>query len=339
MNYIEYIQSKASIIGTTHARFTIQELYGAKQSKLKDIKNADFYRIYRSIWAETIDREFVKSAFSKDIYEGFVTCMLWGGAGLGPGNSWNNLVAAMSYPRDQVVHKLNAVKDLLIRDELEQAFNSMLSSSPEGNKIPGVGISYFTKILFFLSLNIPGNTQSPLIFDKWAQYIHAALLIDDSTQNVFEWYNIYNDKKGFHVKARTPFRAYTDYVFRIKQIISNQGLKLPHPGVLEEFLFGRELKSKLNRDENNPRYFVSNYVKAYYTTLNIPNKEQIVSTSINITQIQQGRKIKNRIVSYGYKFEYNGLSYYLVVGRKKTFSCVSPWVNGFKHCKLGRGIV
>ena len=116
MNYIEYIQSKASIIGTTHARITIQELYGAKQSKLKDIKNADFYRIYRSIWAETIDREFVKSAFSKDIYEGFVTCMLWGGAGLGPGNSWNNLVEAIfvgisaggsSVGLDQVGKQLN----------------------------------------------------------------------------------------------------------------------------------------------------------------------------------------------------------------------------------------
>ena len=320
MNYIEYILSNASAIGATHPSFAIKDLYGPKQDKLKRIDNEVFREIYRRIWREPINREYVKRIFRNDIYKGFVTCMLWGGEGLGPGRSWDNLEKTMLCPKDQVVQKLNAVKDLLTENKLGEAFNSMASISSAKNRIPGIGMSYFTKIFYFLGLIIPENKQNPLIFDRWAQYIHAALLIDDATQNVSEWYSIYNDKYGFHVNARHPLRAYEDYILRLKQISDRQELMLSHPGVLEEFLFGRELKSKFNRNNSNPRFFVSNYVKAYYNMVNVLNKQHITTTKIKLSQLQQGSNIQNRIVTYGYKFNYEGNTYYLIVGKKKFFT-------------------
>ena len=43
-------------------------------------------------------------------------------------------------------------------------------------------------------------------------------------------------------------------------------LNFADTGLLEEFLFGKDLKARANKNDNNPRFFVRNYVQHYYDT-------------------------------------------------------------------------
>ena len=338
MTYLEYIYSNASLIGVNHPSFQIHQLYQKKRKAIEDINNPTFVSLCHELWEKDINRQFVKEAVRKGLYRGFVTTMLWGGQGLGPGNSWNNIINSMSCPKNEIETKLKGVQLLLKKNKLSQAFVSM--NSRGDYKIPGVGMSYFTKLLFYLGLNIKESKEYPLIFDKWGQYIHAALLIDDEKEDVLSWYRIYTDKHdNFNVIARKELDAYLDYISRIRSLSIE--LKINHPGDLEEYLFGRDLKPQSNKTNTNPRFFVREYVRTYYNTTimgaasnhqsqnitssrakanNNRRKKHNTELKVSVHPIPAGKIIKGRTVDFGYEFDYDGRSYYLMAGKKKTFA-------------------
>lgn len=145
---------------------------------LKEYGNGkEFEGIIDSLWDCELTRKDVFQLFreEKNLYKGFIAAMLWGGLG-SDALSRNNLRRAFSCSKSVIEKNLNDVSQKLKENRIEEAFNSMLRKP---NKISGVGISFFTKLLYFLWPKENKQEIKPLIYDKWGWHIHAALLIDD----------------------------------------------------------------------------------------------------------------------------------------------------------------
>ena len=217
----------------------------------------EFKSIIDSLWDCELTREDVFRIFreEKNRYKGFIAAMLWGGLGSNA-LSRNNLRTAFSCPKSDIEKKLEDVFKKLKENKIEEAFESMLQKP---NKIKGIGVSFFTKLLYFLWPKENKQDIKPLIYDKWGWHIHAALLIDekgmDEVMNYFVISSSLSHKDGYGLipqivlrDGKNVSRAYMNY---IKLLASkSQG----DPGRLEEFLFGQS--RKFNRQESNPRVFL-----------------------------------------------------------------------------------
>ena len=273
MTYLEYIQQNAERIKAYHQEpFTIEELYQGRINALRAIDNAFFQYRIDDLSGIPLTREFVKESFKRSSYTGYVATMLWGGLGL---SNWGHLVKAMTIDKPEVECKINNLQILLERDHIQEAFMSLQISRdkqyPQTNKFAGVDISFFTKLLYFL---YDGESSvPPLIFDKWGTFIHAGILISQNeTDRLNAFYKMGYDKSGrFYISIKlnqlTGYRytVYADYLQRMSALFSENHLL--HPDKLEEFLFGKDLRNTENKNNNNPRYFVSNFVKNYYDRL------------------------------------------------------------------------
>ncbi len=269
MSYLEYIRQNANRIGAERqAPFTVEEVYRKRLDDLRAIDNEFFQNRLDGLLGVSLTRDYVKASFARSTYTGFVATMLWGGLGL---SGWSHLVDAMTIDKQEVETKIKNLRCLLRENRIEEAFKSLQISRDNPlpqNKFAGVDISYFTKLLFFL---YDGDSPvPPIIFDKWGTYIHAGILI---SMKEFELLNTYY-KMGYDSKRRfflqiksnrsTQYRysVYADYIRRMVKLSSEY--MLSNPGVLEEFLFGKELRGVENCNDLNPRYFVKNYVKRYF---------------------------------------------------------------------------
>lgn len=268
MTYIEYIGSKADRIGNhPQEAFTIAEIYPGKMDRLRAIPNPSFQECLSALMNVPLTREFVRNSFRTDgAYAGFVAAMLWGGLGM---TYWRSLESAMTIEKAEVEQKICNLQHLLGEDRIQDAFMSL--QSPNENKFKGIDISYFTKLLYFL---YNGNTSNPpIIFDKWGTFIHAGILVSQNECDLLNrFYTIGRTEKGtpyLNIKSNraTCYRydVYADYLERMSELSVLYGL--PHPGNLEEFLFGKNLNGA-NKNNDNPRYFVKNYVKTYCDSLN-----------------------------------------------------------------------
>lgn len=166
----------------------------------------------------------------------------WGGI-----NSKNLERFTSSAKRDE---KLTSVFNL-VRDQgdIDQAFNSMYTGA---NKLNGIDISFLTKILYFFDESRTG--QKALIFDKWSQAWHYAML-DDAGRKC--WYSpkLFSDGKvNGNCLIHDALGAYKDYMKQMKDYANACGIK--DIGRLEEFLFGKTLKSK----KDNPRVWLIDYL-------------------------------------------------------------------------------
>ena len=202
-------------------------------------------------------------------YTGFVATMLWGGLGL---TNWNQLVSAMSIEKKEVENRINNLQKLLGEDKIQDAFMSLQKSRdklfPQNNKFAGVDISYFTKLLYFL---YDGKSDvPPIIFDKWGTFIHAGILISQKEIGLLKTYYKmdYDEKRKFYIAIKSNrstgyrYKVYEDYIKRIASLASLYAKD--NPGLLEEFLFGKDLKHRGNKNDDNPRFFVSKYVKDFF---------------------------------------------------------------------------
>ena len=273
MTYLDYIQQNAERIATYHQEpFTIEELYVGKINALRAIGDVFFQYRVDELSGVPLTREFVKESFKRSSYTGYVATMLWGGLGL---PNWRHLVKAMTIVKPEVECKINNLQSLLKRDQIQEAFMSLQISRdrqyPQNNKFAGVGISYFTKLLYFL---YDGESPvPPLIFDKWGTFIHAGILISQKeTDRLNTFYKMGYDKSGrFYISIKSNqstgyrYAVYADYLQRMSALSLENHL-LP-PDKLEEFLFGKDLRNTENKNNNNPRYFVFNFVKDYYDRL------------------------------------------------------------------------
>ena len=211
-----------------------------------------------------LTRDVVKESFERSTYTGFVATMLWGGLGLA---YWRQLEAAMTIDKPEVEYKIFRIQNFLEEDRIQDAFLSLQlpTDNAQSNKFQGIDISYFTKLLYFL---YKGKSQAPpIIFDKWGTFIHAGILISLNEIEVLNsYYKLgYTTKGRFYISIKSNqltgyrSRVYEDYLIRMSRI--SKEYQIPHPGYLEEFLFGKDLKHNENKVDSNPRYFVYNYVK------------------------------------------------------------------------------
>lgn len=160
----------------------------------------------------------------------------------------------MTTPDKDIREKLTQVKFLLDEDNIQEAFVSMLRGK---NKIKGIGPSYFTKILYFMYGKEHKKNLYPLIYDKWGQHIHIALLLEAGKDlNPYGYLYALGDKK----RRCILYDIYEDYLKRMINL--SKELNLSNTGILEEFLFGQSLKK--DKSTNNSRVVLVNYVRDKY---------------------------------------------------------------------------
>ena len=150
-------------------------------------------------------------------YDGYLCALVWGNIGTYQGGN-KRFNAAFSTPEEEVKDKIKNIKLLLSANDIPGAFTSMCKGG--NNYLPGLGVSFFTKILYFVGATTKYNIQ-PLIFDVTSLKI-LNRIYDDANSN------------------RTARQSRGHYLFfceKMNEMSNNSNLDLPTPGHLEAFLF------------------------------------------------------------------------------------------------------
>lgn len=162
-------------------------------------------------------RQIIDLFAKKEFYDAYLCSMVWGNIGTFQ-NGRRIFETAFAIPRQEVERKIKSIILLIENNNIEGAFASMCRGG--ANQFPGLGVSFFTKILYFVgeSLN-KGNNVLPLIFDS---------------NSIKVLTRIYRDQNSNQV-ARQTLAHYMSFCNEMSRISGN--LELPSPGYLEAFLF------------------------------------------------------------------------------------------------------
>jgi hypothetical protein len=205
-----------------------------------------------------IDRDFIINCFKKDslnYYEAFVYAMIWGGINhtrpsVKGDKTSTYFHMCLEFGSDNINNVLQSVYEFLDNENLGEAFDSMLIGN---NKIPGVGISYFTKILFFLGQKSSINIK-PLIYDKWTKAIHVLYLLENNeNEKLYNFYTqnsinkLIKNHELIQTRKNKEKATYLDYVTIMNNL--SDKCEIEDVGNLESFLFGYPK----NKNKNNPR--------------------------------------------------------------------------------------
>ncbi len=273
--YTDYISRKKEDILLTSEEANpvrLREIYKSlkDKSRILSIGGPSYQKIARELWNINVTRATVRKCFKDGLYSGFVAAMLWGGLG-SDGRTVSHLEKAVAENKKaDIEEKLKRVKDLLDAGEIDKAFKSMC---PRGrNKIEGVDVSYFTKLLFFMGDASVHSTVVPLIYDKWGWHIHAAILLSQrQKEKVLDFFQVCavlkkekpSNKMGISVflansgnKRSQAYMSYIDLMQRQSHVLSEKLF----PGNLEQFLFGKARRGRDARAEDNPRNVLVNYL-------------------------------------------------------------------------------
>lgn len=196
-----------------------------------------------------LSREQIFIFMEEDKYRGFVAAMLWGGLGLPPMGT-KCLDDAMNIDPDEIREKIHSIELFLNTGDTREAFVSC--STGGKNKLPGIGISFFTKIMFFLSSN--KISPRPLIYDSKMQLFHCALIKNDTCLNDFFQINSFSvtdsyiSLQGGHNDWKSV-DFYMDYIERMKMlserissVLGNAG-RQGNEGRLEELMFDTDIQN------------------------------------------------------------------------------------------------
>lgn len=150
-----------------------------------------------------------------EFYDGYLCALVWGNIGTYQ-NGRANFTDAFSISEDDCNRIITNLKQIISEDNIRDAFISMCHG--KDNCIPGLGVSFFTKILYFVGATLENHTK-PLIFDSMSLRILN---------------RIYKDA-GIQRQARQTTQCYIDFCREMDSI--TKALDLPTPGHLEAFLF------------------------------------------------------------------------------------------------------
>lgn len=271
--------------------------------------------------SKVLSRSKVFDWVNKDHYQGFLAAMIWGGISTATTKkrTRSNAELAFSTSKELIEKTLNKVTALLKEGKETEAFDYLYNG--EG-QIEGIGVSYLTKILYFFS---PRSKNESLIFDRWGRFMHAALLMDDESARINDFYSYkYNSDFKAELKSKKPEKElYLDYLERMRSVNKKE---ITSPGHLEAFLFGKKLYEK-NQNNGNPRFFIYNLVKGFFTGT-VP-KQLEKATPLNnkivrkdsIHEIEPGKPVMNRIPIKGWSIVLDGKEFFVLVGEdsKKSF--------------------
>lgn len=199
-----------------------------------------------------ISRGNIIQTFKDDeYYKGFVMAMMWGNI------RKTRAYQAFSSNPEYIDNALRHVKDLIIAGQYEEAYNGLLGGQFQIN---GVGESFFTKILCFLSQSLD-EPQNLLIYDRWTRLVHLHLMLDNNVNP----YGFYTNNKiikiatvgGVYANNNQRYNAYHHYCNSMAQLadgLLNENDPIS-PFKLEAYLFGQDIDVDIN---NNPRYWYKN---------------------------------------------------------------------------------
>jgi hypothetical protein len=247
MTFLEYIGANMDVI-KKYRQPAIDWTVKCQCFKSLCVINCAFKELVKSI-PKKLDRSQVASCFKENLYKGVIATLLWGGAHRANISNFRSVIKA----RNKTIEKsLERIRGHLANNEIEVSLLSMLNGE---NKIKGIGISYITKILYFLSYNDDCEDKlKPLIFDKWARYFHCALIIDEAGIDMAR--KMYSCNGG-NIKVLPPENhVYLDYLNRMKY--TSTEYQIDQPDILEASLFG--LGCNITNDCKNPRLMAKDYV-------------------------------------------------------------------------------
>ena len=204
--------------------------------------NGDFAEVVRNLPAE-LSREDVVRFFREDLYKGFVATIMWGGISrfLAQGIAQNNDRNTTMPKLERLVARLrNAETDI---ERIENAIVSLRRGGE--NYFYGIGPSYFTKLLYFLSFDMDLNTR-PLIYDENMKSVHFALM-PEAGKNPFFYYVPIGNKVSY--AEFTSFEdVYYDYCELMCETAHEIGVVVKN---LEAWVFG--WPANINIQQPNPR--------------------------------------------------------------------------------------
>jgi hypothetical protein len=222
-------------------------------------------------------------------YYGFLSALIWGGISTRPskGHKGNKLTSnaykVLSLPKDIVLELTLKIKSYIEDKEYEKAYNILAAE----HKIKGLNVSFFSKLLYFISESINTNLNTIdkkfnlLIYDKWTKVLHLLLLLEaDEKVKIINFFGENYMNKFFansiegnitnlvYCKDKYAVEAYLDYCIKINLLaeeLSKNSNKYLSPGHLEAFLFGLPKKLKNNIVSNN-RLIIRRKIKEYVSS-------------------------------------------------------------------------
>ncbi len=243
MSFLNFIKNNINNINNyTQPSIHWREGRFANPVKKAEATNGDFAEVVRNLPAE-LTREDVVKLYREDLYKGFVATIVWGGI-----SRFQAEGIATNNDRNTTMPKLESLVALLRNANTDIArIEDTIASLRRGgvNYFYGIGPSYFTKLLYFLSFDMDINIR-PLIYDENMKPVHCALM-PDTGRNPFFYY-VPVDKKVVYA-ANTKFEdVYYDYCELMCETASAIGVEVKN---LEAWVFG--WPANINTQLPNPR--------------------------------------------------------------------------------------
>ena len=184
-------------------------------------ENATFLRLKQKYGVADPDKrvttrpQLISLYKRQNYYDAYLCTLVWGNIGtyMKARDSFNH---AFSIKKKDCNRIIQEVKAMLCVGNIEEAFDSMCRDGR--NCISGLGVSFFTKILYFVGETVESEVK-PLIFDSTSLKILTRLYADNGLNRV----------------ARQTRSCYLDFNIRMNRIARE--LELPSAGHLEAFLF------------------------------------------------------------------------------------------------------
>lgn len=319
MNYIDYIISNKEKAKTLECEVKYEDIF---KKSLMDVTIPGFQDVLNE-FAEKKSmtrNDIFKEVENGNLYKAFLMIILWGNL-----NQKNiNRVATCKNIEERLKNTYNLLNGTNEKKRnVELAFSMMEDAGEEANKtnnhINGIGVSFFTKILYFFD-----KSKKCLIFDLWGRREHCAL-IESGEGNVSDYYILKVKSRSIIPEKKRKvkfFEIYMDYVKRINVVANKIGIV---PEKLEEYLFGYVIGSKQDKEcqENdirnqlkspsNPRRFLVDYLNAIQSNT-IDNEGECQSEKSTSSKKIRKKWGQNDILE-GEWLPLNNTSIFLFVGR------------------------
>ena len=202
----------------------------------------DFANVMTTL-PNALTRNDVVACYQEDLYKGFVATILWGGI-----SRYQAEEISRRNDRQSTLPKLERIRQML-RDSKEDIsiIEDAVASMRRGkeNSFYGVGPSFFTKLLYFLSFDLDLETR-PLIYDENLKPVHFALM-PECNQNPFYFYVPVGGKVIF-AEFTTFEDVYVPYCMALNETAKELGVDVTN---LESWLFGWPVNIK--KEQPNPR--------------------------------------------------------------------------------------
>lgn len=337
MTYREYIKEHIEDIKNCNRIYPPLSNYVKAQAKLDELasksqtlhKAIDYIREKQDVKRDDIFKLFQEG----ELMTGFWVTLLWGNLSVkNLGYAVEDELRTVQKEGKQqgegtpLLTRLDNVTRLLEQHKTLEAFESLYDKGPNRtNKIKGVGISFFTKLLYFMGKEY-NISPMPLIFDKWTRGIDAAL-ISEGVLPVSDNYQLsFRDKGGFDFpdfpRSAKPSVMYINYIQRMSNLAIEMSGGDIKPDKFEEYLFGM---SQVNRaswnPSDNPRFVLQmNYLRPLFDKCHFRQVGIIEETDAGVISLDKGRIIRGRTVEFGYEFPFEDKRYFLFCGRKASYS-------------------